>query len=50
MLTVVALVGLAVADFIVDGKVSDLLIGALLVLALTFGGYGADRALGRLFR
>ena len=50
MLAVLTLMGLAIADFANDGKVSEVLIGALLVLALTFGGYGADRVLGRMFR
>ncbi len=49
VLSTLTIVGLAIADFANDGKVDKLWIGALLVLALTFGGYGADKMLGRWF-
>lgn len=49
LLTVLTVIGLAIADFANDGKVDRLWIGALVVIALTFGGYGADRVLGRWF-
>lgn len=49
LLTTLTIVGLAIADFANDGKVDKLWIGALLVVALTFGGYGADKVLGRWF-
>jgi hypothetical protein len=48
-LSVLTIVGLAIADFANDGKVDKLWVGALVVIALTFGGYGADRVLGRWF-
>lgn len=47
LLTVLTVAGLTIADFVNDGKVDKLWIGALLILALTFGGYGADRLLGK---
>lgn len=49
ILTTLTIIGLAIADFANDGKVDKLWIGALLFLALTFGGYGADKVMGRFF-
>lgn len=49
MLTTLTIIGLAIADFLNDGKIDQLLISALLVIALTFGGYGADKLFGRWF-
>lgn len=43
LLTVLTIVGLAIADFARDGTVAKELVGALVFIALTFGGYGADR-------
>jgi hypothetical protein len=49
LLTVLTVIGLAIADFANDGKVAREWIAALVFIALTFGGYGADRMLGRWF-
>jgi hypothetical protein len=43
LLTVLTIVGLTIADFADDGKVDHVWLGALVVICLTFGGYGADR-------
>jgi hypothetical protein len=43
LVTLLTIVGLTIADFANDGKVSQGWIGALVVICLTFGGYGADR-------
>lgn len=39
------LLGLPIADFANDGQVSELLVGALLILAFGGGGFAADKAL-----
>lgn len=49
LISVLTIVGLAIADFADDGKVAREWIAALLFIALTFGGYGADRIFGRFF-
>ncbi len=49
LLSVLTIVGLAIADFADDGKVAREWIWALLGIALTFGGYGVDRIFGRRF-
>lgn len=49
LFTVLTIMGLAIADFANDGAVASIWVGALLVIALTFGGYGADKVLGRFF-
>lgn len=50
MLSVLTVVGLAIADFADDGAVAREWIAALVFIALTFGGYGADRLLERFFK
>lgn len=49
LVTVLTIVGLAIADFADDGNVHREWIAALVFIALTFGGYGADRTLGKWF-
>lgn len=43
LVTLLTIIGLTIADFANDGKVSDGWIVALVVICTTFGGYGADR-------
>lgn len=47
--TVLTIVGLTIADFANDGKVDVHWIGALLIIALTFGGYGMDKLFSKWF-
>ena len=47
LITTLTVAGLTIADFVNDGRVDKLWIAALLVLALTFGGYGADKMFGK---
>lgn len=43
LITLATIIGLTIADFANDGKVDQVWIAALVVICLTFGGYGADR-------
>lgn len=47
LITVLTVIGLAIADFVNDGQVAREWIAALVGIAFTFGGYGADRWFGR---
>lgn len=48
-LAVLTIVGLTIADYFDDHSVHREWIAALLFIALTFGGYGADRIFGKWF-
>lgn len=47
LLSVLTVVGLTIADFADDGNVHREWIAALVFIAFTFAGYGADKILGK---
>lgn len=47
LLAVLTVVGLTIADFVDDGSVHREWIAALVFIAFTFAGYGADKILGK---
>lgn len=47
MLTVLTIVGLAIAEAFGAGHVDGFVIEALVLIALTFGGYGVDKIFDR---
>lgn len=47
MLTVLTIIGLAIAEAFGSRHVDGFVVEALVLIALTFGGYGVDRILDR---
>lgn len=50
LLTVLTIIGLAIADFVSQHHVDEVLVAALVVIAFTFGGYGTDKIFNRFDR